>query len=490
MTRHQRLTLIAAILGSGVATIDSSIVNVALPAIERDLGGGLAAQQWITGGYLLTLGSLILIGGSLGDIFGERRVFSIGVAGFGVFSLACALAPTVGILLAARALQGAAGALLTPSSLAVIVSAFEPRERGAAIGAWTAWGAIAAIIGPLAGGVIIDNASWRWIFAINVPVIVVTLTLISLAVPPAREIAHRRVDVTGAVLCVAALAGVVFSLIEQPHYGWGSPAIWAPLVLGVILFAAFVGYERRARQPMVELELFARRNFAVANLQTLTMYAGLSVLFFFLIIFLQQVAGYSAIRSGLTTIPVTLVMFALSRRFGALADRYGPRLFMGLGPLMAAGGILLLLRTGMRVSYAGDLLPALLVFGLGLSMTVAPLTATVMAEAGEGDAGIASAINNAIARVAGLVGVSMIGVVVAGGLVGDTFRRDPASVHAFHMAIAVCAGLVAVGGVVGAAGIVNPRRRLAAEGCSGGQLVGAPKPAAGCTEPELARARA
>ncbi|HLJ04381.1 MAG TPA: DHA2 family efflux MFS transporter permease subunit [Solirubrobacteraceae bacterium] len=490
MTRHQRLTLIAAILGSGVATIDGSIVNVALPAIERELGGGLAAQQWITGGYLLTLGSLILIGGSLGDIFGERRVFSIGVAGFGVFSLACALAPTVGVLLVARALQGAAGALLTPSSLAVIVAAFQPRERGAAIGAWTAWGAIAAIVGPLAGGVIVDNASWRWIFAINVPLIVLTLVLISLAVPPVKQVAQRRVDITGAVLCVAGLAGVVFALIEQPHYGWSSPAIWAPLLGGLALFAAFLAYERRARQPMVELVLFSRRNFAVANLQTLTMYAGLSVLFFFLIIFLQQVAGYSAIRSGLTTIPVTLVMFVLSRRFGALADRHGPRLFMGLGPLIAAGGILLLLRAGMHVSYAGDLLPALLVFGLGLSMTVAPLTATVMADAGEEDAGIASAINNAIARVAGLVGVSMIGVVVAGGLVGDTFRQNAASVHAFHLAIAVCAGLVAAGGVLAALGIVNPSRHVAAEDCSGGQLVGVPKPAAGCPDPEPAAARA
>jgi EmrB/QacA subfamily drug resistance transporter len=491
MTRQQRLTLVCAILGSGVAMIDGSIVNVALPAIERDLGGGLAAQQWITGGYLLTLGALILIGGSLGDIYGERRVFSLGVVGFGVCSLACALAPTVGVLLAARALQGAAGALLTPSSLAVIVAAFGPRERGGAIGAWTAWGAIAAIVGPLAGGLIVDHASWRWIFAINVPLIAVTLILISVAVPRTQRDKGRRVDVVGAGLCVGGLAGIVFALIEEPHYSWASPAIWGPLIAGVVLFAAFVAYERRAADPMVELALFSRRNFAAANLETLAMYAGLSVLFFFLIIFLQQVAGYSAIRSGLTTLPVTAVMFVLSRRFGALADRHGPRLLMGAGPLVAAGGVLLLLRVGMRTSYLSDLLPALLVFGLGLAMTVAPLTATVMADAGEDDAGIASAINNAVARVAGLVGVSVIGLVVSGSLTRDTFQRSAASVHAFHLALLVCAGLVAAGGVMGALGIVNPGREVDARGCSGGQLVGAPKRAAGCPDPsESARAPA
>jgi predicted MFS family arabinose efflux permease len=266
--------------------------------------------------------------------------------------------------------------------------------------------------------------------------------------------------------------------------------IFVPLVAGLVLFGSFVAYERRTRDPMLELALFARRNFAVGNLQTLAMYAGLSVLFFFLIIFLQQVAGYSAIRSGLTTVPVTVVMFLLSRRFGALADRLGPRLFMGAGPLVAAAGVLLLLRAGMHTSYLGDLLPALVVFGIGLSMTVAPLTATVMADAGEQDAGIASAINNAIARVAGLVGVSVIGVVVSGSLVGDTFRRTAASVHAFHVAIAVCAGLVAAGGVIAALWIVNPPRTLEAEGCPGGQIVGVPKPAAGCAEPERAAARA
>jgi predicted MFS family arabinose efflux permease len=281
---------------------------------------------------------------------------------------------------------------------------------------------------------------------------------------------------------VGGLAGVVFALIEQPHYGWSSPAILLPLLLGIAALVAFLVYERRTATPMLRLDLFAQRNFSIGNLETLTMYAGLSALFFFLLIFVQQVAGYSALKAGLTTLPSTAIMFLLSRRFGALADRYGPRLFMGLGPLVAACGILLLLRTGTDTSYLGDLLPALLVFGLGLSMTVAPLTATVLADADEGDAGIASAINNDIARVAGLVGISVIGVVAASTLNGDTFVANAQSVRAFHHAISICAVLLAAGGLIAALGIVNPRRRVQAEGCSGGQFVAAPKRAAGCEE--------
>jgi EmrB/QacA subfamily drug resistance transporter len=478
LTRSQRITLGAAILGSAVATLDGSIVNVALPAIERDLGGGLPAQQWVSNAYLLALGSLILIGGSLGDIYGQRRIFAIGVAAFGVLSLACAAAPTIETLIAARALQGAAGALLVPSSLAIIVAAFSEHERGAAIGSWTAWGGIAAVIGPLAGGLIVDQTSWRWIFALNVPLVAATLALIFAGVPQGHRVAGRSVDFTGATLCALGLGGVVFALIEQPRYGWSSPAIYLPLIGGVVAFASFLVYESRTAQPMLKLDLFRRRNFSVANLETLTMYGGLSILFFFLVIFLQQVAGYTALQSGLATVPVTLIMFALSRRFGALADRYGSRFFMGAGPLIGAAGILLFLRTGIHTSYLTDLLPALLVFSLGLSMTVAPLTATVLADADQTDAGIASAINNAIARVAGLVGISVMGVVIASTLVGDTFARNSQSVRAFHEAIVICAVLVASGGIAGALGIVNPRRTVKAERCSGGQLAGVPEPAA------------
>ena len=477
MTRGQRFTLVAAILGSSVAAIDGTIVNVALPAIQRDLGGGLQAQQWISNAYLLTLGSLILIGGSLGDIYGRRRVFELGVGGFGLLSLACAAAPNVDTLIAARAAQGVAGALLTPSSLAIIAAAFSERERGAAIGSWTAWGGIAVIAGPLAGGLIVDHASWRWIFAINVPLVLVTLVLVRAAMADAPTVA-RRVDVLGAGLCALGLAGFVFGLIEQPRFGWGSPAIIVSLVVGLAALASFVVYEKRAAHPMLRLDLFARRNFSIANLQTLTMYAGLSVLFFFLFIFLQQVAGYSALRAGLTTIPSTLIMFALSRRFGALADRFGPRFFLSAGPLTAAAGVLLFLRVGMGTSYLTELLPALVVFSLGLAMTVAPLTATVLADADESDAGIASAINNAIARVAGLIGISAIGAVVATRLTGGTFAPNQASVDAFHVAIAVCAALVGGGGAVAAVGIENPRRKVKAAECPGGQLAGCPRPAA------------
>ena len=281
MRRRQRLTLLAAIFGSALATIDGSIVNIALPAIEQDLGGGLSGQQWVSNSYLLALASLILIGGSLGDIYGERRVFALGLIAFGVVSVACALAPTIEVLIGARALQGAAAALMVPSSLAIIVTAFGPSERGAAIGAWTAWGGIAAIVGPLAGGVIVDQLSWRWIFALNVPLVIATLALVFAAVPRATGAATRRVDYAGAALCAVGLAGIVFALIEQPSYGWRSPAILVPLLGGVILLTGFLAYERRTAAPMLKLELFSRRNFAVGNAETFAMYAGLAILFFF-----------------------------------------------------------------------------------------------------------------------------------------------------------------------------------------------------------------
>jgi len=512
----KRLTLIACILGSGIALLDSTVVNVALPTIQRALGGGLAAQQWIANAYLLTLGSLILVGGSLGDVFGERRVFELGVSAFGVASLLCAVAPTVETLIAARALQGIAGALLTPSALAVIVNTFPESERGPAIGSWTAWGGIATVAGPLAGGELLAIASWRWIFVINVPLVVVCVALVRIAIPPSerRKADGRRIDVLGAGLCALGLAGPVFALIEQPRLGWSSVGVIAPLLAGAILLVAFVLFESRARDPMLPMRLFRRRNFAAGNVETFSMYAGLSILFFFLTLFLQQVGRYSPLQAGLATLPATVVMFALSRRFGALADRFGPRFFMGAGPLVAASGLMLLERVGEPVHYVADVLPGLLVFSLGLSMTVAPLTAAVLAGA-EHEAGIASGVNNAVARVAGLLGTAAVGAAVAASFISALNARlahsalggaaraaaqqakhlplgvpnvrglpaaqahaltraaEAASLHSFRLSLAIAAALVAGGGLAGAIGVRNPGREVLAESCPGGQLVGA-----------------
>ena len=415
--RRKRLALLAAIMGSFVAGLDATAVNVALPAIRADLGGGLAGQQWVSNAYLLALGSLILVGGSLGDVFGERRVFSIGVAGFGVVSLLCAVAPSIEVLIACRALQGAFGALLTPSALAVIVATFPREERGAAIGSWTAWAGIATVVGPLAGGFLVEAVSWRLIFAVNIPFVVITLMLVSRAVP-ARERGggHARVDWLGAALTFVGLAGPVVALIRQPVAGWSSPEVWGPAIGGVALLAMFVVHERRTAEPMLPLELFKRRNFTVGNIQTFAMYGGLGVTFFLLVLFLQEVAGYSALKAGFALMPSTLVMFALSKRMGRLADRYGPRLFMGLGPLIAAVGLTLMLRLGAHVNYFTDLLPALVIFSVGLSCTVAPLTAAVLSDADESNAGIASGVNNAIARIAGLLAIAAIGAVISGAV--------------------------------------------------------------------------
>jgi EmrB/QacA subfamily drug resistance transporter len=447
-------------------------------------------------------------------------VFAIGVAGFGVTSVFCAVAPTVELLVAARALQGVFGALLTPSALAVIVANFAPDERGRAVGAWTAWGGIGTVLGPLIGGQLVDSASWRWIFAINVPIVLITLFLVLRVVPEGEgRAADAKVDVIGAALCAFGLGGITYGLISQPLHGWGAPMVAVPLIAGAILFASFVVWEARTAHPMLPLSLFRRRNFAVGNIETFSMYAGLGLLFFFLVLFLQQVAGYSALEAGTTTIPVTLVMFAASTRFGGLADRYGPRFFMGVGPLVAAVGLAFFLRLDADVDYVSDLLPGLLIFSLGLAMTVAPLTATVLADADEHNAGIASGVNNAIARAASLIAIAGVGAVVAASF-GSALRdelgvqalrpevakaiseaeREPlarvvvtnvppqvrvevargsqdASVKSFHVAIGIATALVAFGGVLGLVGIVNPRRRVEAADCPGGQLVGAPKEA-------------
>jgi EmrB/QacA subfamily drug resistance transporter len=493
--RQKQLALAAAIMGSFVAGLDAVVVNVALPSIRDDLGGGLAGQQWVANAYLLTLGSLILVGGSLGDLYGERRVFSIGVGGFGVVSLLCALAPSIEVLIAGRALQGVFGALLTPSALAVIVSTFEPDERGAAIGSWTAWSGISFLIGPLIGGYLVDAASWRWIFAINVPFVIVTLMLVAAAVPKAGpRRAGVRLDWLGAVLTTFGLAGPVLALIRQPEAGWGSPQVWGPLLGGFALLGVFVWHELRTPDPMLPMGLFKRRNFTFANLETFCMYGGLGAVGFFLTLFLQQVAGYSALQAGFAQMPPTLLMFFLSRRAGALADRFGPRLFMGVGPLVSATGIALMMRLDADFTYWTELLPAQLLFALGLVATVTPLTATVLADADEHNAGIASGVNNAIARIASLMTVAALGAVVAAKYASEIDARlgsrtspaieearkallatvpgvpqvQEASVAAFQMGIGCAAALVAVGGVLGLAGIRNPRREVKCADCAEG----------------------
>jgi EmrB/QacA subfamily drug resistance transporter len=446
------------------------VVNVALPAIREDLDTGLAEQQWAVEAYLLTLGSLILVGGSLGDILGRRRVFMWGLAGFGITSALCALAPGAVLLIVARALQGIAGALLVPSSLALITGIFPGDERGAAIGSWTAWTGMAFVIGPLGGGALIEFVSWRWIFAINVPLVLVTLALLR-GVPESRdEEAPARIDYLGALLVSLGLGGPVFALIEQPLYGWGDPLVWAPLVVGLAMLVVFVWHERRTDHPMMPLSLFASRNFAIGNLATLLIYGGLGAATFFVVIFLQQVAGYSPIAAGLALLPITILMWLLSRRFGALSARIGPRLLMGLGPIVAGLGLVWMGQLGSDVNYAADLLPGVLLFGVGLTATVAPLTNTVLGAVPRHNAGVASGINNQVARVAALLAIAAVGAVVASVFDGELGRDgvDPlsggppavvdASVEAYRVGLGFAGGLVVVGGVISLAGIVNPRR--------------------------------
>jgi EmrB/QacA subfamily drug resistance transporter len=499
-TRATRLTLVACILGSAIVFVDQTVVNVALPSLREDLDATLADQQWIVEAYLLLLGSLVLVGGALGDLYGRRRIFATGVAGFGAASLVCAAAPTVEVLIAARALQGAFGALLVPSSLAIIAAVFTGAERAAAIGSWTAGTAAAVALGPPLGGLIVDMLSWRVIFALNGPLVLVCLAFIARAVPECPGSGSRRIDVPGAVLCALGLAGPVYALIQQPALGWSDPRVWVALVGGLGACAAFVAYERVAPDPMLPLSIFRTRNFGVGNLVTLVVYAGLGASTFFVALFLQQVAGYSALEAGLALLPITLVLITLSRRCGALSARVGPRLLMSAGPLVGGAGLLGFARLDEHADYLTGVLPAGLVFGLGLAMTVAPLTATVLAAADRSYAGIASGVNNAVARVAGLLAIAAVGAVVAAqlqaGLDGRAAAaaRDPvarayvreaherpltlpggaapaavrdavrtANVEAFRTGMIVGGLLMIAGGLIAAVGIENPRRAAAAD---------------------------
>jgi EmrB/QacA subfamily drug resistance transporter len=474
-SRTKRFTLLAAILGSSVVFLDGTVVNVALPAIKEDLDTGLAAQQWIVEAYLLTLGSLLLVGGSLGDRLGRRRVFIGGLIGFGVTSALCAIAPTAEVLIAMRGLQGAAGALLVPSSLALITATFNAEERGGAIGSWTAWTGVAFVAGPLGGGALIEFVSWRWIFAINVPLVLATIWAARLVPESRDEEIEGRIDYLGAVLSALGLAGPVFALIEQPQYGWSDPIVWVPMVAGAALLAAFVWHEARMAHPMLPLELFRSRNFAVGNLATLLIYGGLSAATFYVTIFLQQVAGYSPIAAGLALIPITACMWLLSRRFGALSDRIGPRLLMGLGPIAAGFGLIWMGQIDAEVDYWTGLLPAVLLFGVGLSATVAPLTNTVLGAVPQHHAGVASGVNNQVSRVAALLAIPVVGAVVASRFEADLGPTDiaplsggsadviDASVSAFASGLLVGGALVIVGGIISLIGIVNPPREARRE---------------------------
>jgi EmrB/QacA subfamily drug resistance transporter len=446
MTFEKRCTLVATILGASMVFIDGTVVNVALPAIQNDLGGGLAAQQWVVDAYLLTLGSLILVGGSIGDIFGEARVFSIGVVAFGVASVLCGLAPDINTLIVFRGIQGVAGAILTPASLALITVRFAGEERGAAIGTWTAYTGISIVIGPLFGGWLIDISSWRAIFFVNVPIAIATLALALRLSGRHEQRKQVRIDYLGAILCVVGLGAVVFGFIEQPRLGWSSPAVAGTILGGAGLLAAFVLHESRTKDPMLPLRLFKSRNFSVSNIETLAVYGALSGAFFFLAIFLQQSAGWTPLQAGAATSPVTVVMFFLSRKVGQLSTRYGPRFFMAVGPTVAGLSMLGLARLPEEVNYWTDLLPPLLGFAFGMTLTVAPLTTTVLSEAGPDDAGIASGVNNAVARIAGLLAIALLGIAAGGAL----------TTQGFHRTIAFTAAFLVLGGLIGAVGIRNP----------------------------------
>lgn len=452
MSSQQRLVLAVAILASFVAFLDGSVINVALPAIIRDLGGGLTVQQWVVDAYLITLGSLMLLAGSLSDIFGRKRILKFGLIGFGIASIICAVAPSSPILILARGLQGIAGALLVPSSLALIISSFSGKAQGKAIGTWTAWTGMAFLFGPLVGGFLVDATSWRLIFAINIIPISVTLYLMSKLPDPEKSDAKVKLDHIGAILCSLGLGGVVYGLIEQSIYGWQNPLILITLIGGLLSFGAFIYYESRIQNPMLPLNLFNVRNFSVGNMATTTIYAGLSVATFLLAVFVQQVGGYSAIQAGLALMPVTLIMFVLAPRFGALAGKYGPRWFMALGPIAGAGGFLLMLGVTSNVSYWSQLFPGIVLFGLGLSATVSPLTSAVLGAIDSRQAGIGSAVNNAIARVAGLIAIALIGIVTGSHL----------DVAGFKNGLILTAVLLAVGGIISAIGITNNNQELEA----------------------------
>ncbi|WP_251059055.1 MULTISPECIES: MFS transporter [unclassified Streptomyces] len=439
-----RWIVLATVLGSSMALLDSTVVNVALPRIGLDLGADLAVLQWTVNAYLLTLAGLILVGGALGDRFGRRRVFVLGAVWFAVGSLLCGIAPNSGVLVAARALQGVGGALLTPGSLALIQGSIHPDDRARAVGLWSGFGGMGAAVGPFLGGWLVDGPGWRWVFLLNVPVAALCVPVALRHVPESKDPqAHERFDVAGAVLGAAALALLTYALIEAQS---GSPVVIAAAVCGLLLAAVFVYVERRRADPMVPPEIFASRQFTAVNLVTLCVYAAFAGFFFLVVLQLQVVAGYSALAAGAALLPTTALMLLLSSRSGALGERIGPRLPLTVGPLLCAAGTLLMLRVGPDASYAEDVLPAMVVMGMGMVTLVAPLTATVLSSVDPGRAGLASGINNAAARAAGLLAVAALPLLA--GMGPEAYRSPSQFDAAFERAMPWCAGVLLVGAAV------------------------------------------
>jgi EmrB/QacA subfamily drug resistance transporter len=437
-----RAIVAAATLGTGMTLLDTTVVNVALRTIGRDLGATLAQLQWITNGYLLSLASLILFGGWLGDRFGRRRVFVFGTVAFAAASLLCGLARTPEVLIAARILQGVGAALLTPGSLAMMQGAFRPADRPKAIGAWSGLAAIAAAVGPFVGGILVDYASWRWIFLINLPLAALTIWIAVRWVPESQDRAGcGRVDIAGAGLASLALAGITYGLIQ-----WGDPFSPVALVVGVAASVAFVVAESRHPAPMLPLTLFSSRTFSSANVMTLLVYAALGAVTFFVVLQLQTVSGYDALAAGVSLLPLTICMVLLASRGGALGARIGPRIPMTLGPIVMGAGTMLLLAIGEDVDYWRDVLPGVTVFGLGLALMVAPLTATVLAAAPDRNAGVASGVSNAVARIGSLLAVAVLPVAV--GLSGVDYADPVAFDAGYRDAMVACAGMLVVGGLV------------------------------------------
>ncbi|MCU1440678.1 MAG: family efflux transporter permease subunit [Rhodoglobus sp.] len=451
MTRNQRLVLTIAILSSFVAFLDGSVINVALPAMGAELGGGLQTQQWLVDAYLITLGSLILLAGSFSDMFGRIVVLRAGLVGFGVTSVLIAISPPIAeLVIVLRGLQGVAGALLVPSSLAIIMSTFRDRAQSKAIGQWTAWTSAAFLAGPVLGGLFVDFLSWRLVFAINVLPIAVTIGLLFLLKQHDVRREGVKVDYLGGVLGILGLGGPVFALIEYSRYGWDSPIIYLPFVVGILSLAAFLWWQTKAKSPMLPLELFRVRNFSAGNVATAFIYGALALGGLIVVVFLQQVAGFPATVAALAFLPVSVGNVLLSSYWGGLSGKYGPRLFMSLGPVLAGIGYLLFLRMGDNVNYWWDVLPGVIVFSAGLSMTVAPLTSGILGSIPATQAGIGSAVNNAVARVAGLVAIAMLGLILAGDL----------DVESYHRALIVTAVLFFMGGAISFVGIRNPQRTV------------------------------